>query len=96
MEAREAKKPQFLTKIIKCLSALPVDFEALKKGSIGKTTGVLRRHDCASVKTAANELVSKWKSVVDKKRYVQFRCLSSWFDFSRSPFSKTRRVYRVM
>lgn len=68
MEARDANKPQFLTKIIKCLSILPVDFESLKKCSIGKTIGLLRRHNGFSVKTAAKVLVGKWKSIVEKER----------------------------
>ncbi|GMH40984.1 hypothetical protein BSKO_08894 [Bryopsis sp. KO-2023] len=66
VEAREANKPQFLEKIIACLSVLPMDLNSLKKGTIGKTVGMLRRNEFVEVKKAAIALVGKWKSMVDK------------------------------
>lgn len=66
VEAREANKPQFLTKVIECISVLPVDLGILKKCTMGKTMGLLRRHDFLAVRQAAKGLVEKWKGLVIK------------------------------
>eukprot|EP00803_Ostreobium_quekettii_P009817 evm.model.scf_809.3 EVM.evm.TU.scf_809.3 scf_809:51663-58750(-) len=62
IEARDAGKSEFLAKIISRLEDLPVDIDSLKRCTIGKTVGSLRKHSLPSVKSLAARVVQKWKS----------------------------------
>ena len=70
IEARDAGKTEFLTKIISRLEDLPVDFDSLKRCTIGKTVGSLRKHALQNVKASAARVVQKWKSTLGDQSAV--------------------------